>query len=105
MSLASKVAECAAAYEQECGKHSAELVPQIAEQIQNVSKMLMNLGRKTAQQGKRAYSTEVFPALVAEIFRLDLVEDHETVQAVANLWQSDYMNGYNAGETEYYRTD
>lgn len=98
MILSPMVAECAAAYEQECGKHSAELVPQIAEQIQNVSKMLMNLGRETAQQGERACSTEVFPALVAEIFRLDLVEDHLTVQVVANLWQSDYMNGYNTGE-------
>ena len=96
MTLSPMVAEWAADYEQEHGNKPNELVLQIAEHILKVGKMLTELGRKDAQQGKSAYPADVFPALVVKAFRLDVDEDHETVQSVADLWQSDYMAGYDA---------
>lgn len=95
MTLSHTVTEWAEAYEQEHGRKPAELVLQIAEHILNVSMMLTELGRNDAQNGKKAYPSDIFPALVAKAFRMDVDEDHETVQAVADLWQSDYMDGYN----------
>ena len=101
MTLSSTVAEWAAAYEQECGKKPNEQVLQIAEHISKVGKILRELGKKDAQQEKNARPTNVFPALVEKAFRLDVDEDHETVQAVADLWQSDYMDGYNSAKEEF----
>lgn len=98
MTLSPMVAELAEAYEQEHGHKPADLVLQIAEHILKVGKMLTELGQKDAQEGKSAYPADVFPALVVKSFRLDVDEDHETVQDVADLWQSDYMDGYNTGE-------
>lgn len=97
MTLSPMVAEFAADYEQEHGCKPAELVLQIAEHILNVGKMFTELGKKDAQQGKIAYPADVFPALVVKAFRMDADEDHEMVHVVADLWQSDYMDGYNAG--------
>lgn len=96
MSLSPMVTERAESYEQEHGHKPADLVLQIAEHILKVGKMLTELGQKDAQEGKSAYPADVFPALVVKAFRLDVDEDHETVQAVADLWQSDYMDGYTA---------
>lgn len=98
MTLSPMVTEWAEAYEQEHGHKPADLVLQIAEHILKVGKMLTELGQKDAQEGKSAYPADVFPALVVKAFRLDVDEDHETAQAVADLWQSDYMDGYNTGE-------
>lgn len=98
MTLSPMVTEWAEAYEQEHGHKPADLVLQTAEHILKVGKMLTELGQKDAQEGKSAYPADVFPALVVKAFRLDVDEDHETVQAVADLWQSDYMDGYNTGE-------
>lgn len=96
MTLSPMVAEWAEAYEQEHGHKPADLVLQIAEHILKVGKMLTNLGQKDAQEGKTPYPADVFPALVIKAFRMDVDEDHKTVQAVADLWQSDYMDGYDA---------
>lgn len=96
MTLSPMVTEFVAAYEQEHGKRPTELSIRIAESIQEVGKMLTELGQKDAQEGKKPYSSDVFPALVVKAFQLDADEDHKTVQAVADLWQSDYMDGYNA---------
>ena len=95
MTLSPMVAEWVAAYEQEHGCKPADLVLQIAERILKVGKMLTNLGQKDAQEGKTPYPADVFLALVIKAFRMDVDEDHDTVQAVADLWQSDYMDGYN----------
>lgn len=75
-------------------KHG-EMVLRIAEHILKVGKMLTELGQKDAREGKRAYPATFFPDLVVKAFRLDVGKTHEMVQAVADLWQSDYMNGYN----------
>ena len=75
-------------------KQPTELSLKAAEHILKVGKMLTELGQKDAQQGKSAYPADVFPALVVKAFRLDVAEDHETVLAVADLWQSNYMGGY-----------
>lgn len=94
MTLSPTVTEWAETYEQEHGHKPADLVLRIAEHILKVGKMLTEMGRKDAQQGKSAYPTDVFPALVVKAFRLNVDEGDETVQAVADLWQSDYMDGY-----------
>ena len=95
MTLSPMVTEWAEAHEQEHGCKPADLVLQIAEHILKVGKMLTNLGHRDAQENKAPYPADLFLALVIKAFRMDVDEDHETVQAVADLWQSDYMDGYN----------
>lgn len=87
----------AKAYEQEHGHKPSDLVLQIAEHIVKVCKMLNELGQKDAQQGKCAYPADFFPALVIKAFGMDISKHPDTVQAVADLWQSDYMDGYREG--------
>lgn len=93
MTLSPTVTEWAEAYEQEHGHKPADLVLQIAEHILKVGKMLKELGQKDAQQGKCAHATDFFPALVIKAFGIN---HPDTVQAVAELWQSDYMDGYSS---------
>lgn len=95
--MSGKVEEWAANYEQEFGRKPAELVLRVAEHIEKVGGMLTELGKKDAQEGKEAYSSKDFPTLVTKVFQLDPDKDHETVQAIAELWQSDYMDGYREG--------
>lgn len=95
MELSPTVAEWAAAYEQERGSKPAELVLQIAEHILKVGQRLTELGRKDARNGEKPYPAGVFLALVKKAFQIDDDEEHETLQAVADLWRSDYMDGYN----------
>lgn len=94
MKLSTMVADLAADYEQEHGQKPIGQALQIAEHILKVGAMLTELGRKNAQQGESAYSADVFSVLVVKAFQLDADEDHETVQAIADLWQFDYMDGY-----------
>lgn len=95
MELSLYVTEWANIYEQQHGHEPEGLLLQIAEHIMKVGQMLTERGREDAQQGKSAYHADVFPSLVLTAFRWDLCEDHETVQAIADLWQSYYMDGYN----------
>lgn len=87
----------AEAYEQEHGHKLSDLVLQIAEHIEKGCKMLNELGQKDAQQGKCAHPADFFPALVIKAFGMDISKHPDTVQAVADLWQSDYMDGYQEG--------
>lgn len=96
MNLSPVVAEWAEAYEQKHGHKPAELVLQVAEHIAKVSDMLRERGREDAQKGKKAPYADNFPLLVVKAFRLDLNTDHDMVQAIADLWRDDYMDGYNA---------
>lgn len=96
MKLSPLVAEWAEAYEQKHGHKPAELLIQVAEHITKVSDMLRERGRADAQQSKTAYPADTFPRLVVKAFRLELDTDHDMVQAVADLWHDDYMDGYNA---------
>ncbi|MBE6960213.1 MAG: hypothetical protein E7448_05780 [Ruminococcaceae bacterium] len=95
MILLPEVAEWVAAYEQEYSNKPADLVLQIAEYILKVGTMLKEYGRKDAQEGKCAYPAQFFPDLVIKAFREGIEKHPDTVQAVADLWQSDYMDGYN----------
>lgn len=95
MILSPTVAKLAASYEQEHGEKPGELVLQIAEHILKVGKTLTELGQKDAQKGRGAYSADFFPTLVLKAFGMDISKHPDTVQAVADLWQSDYMDGYN----------
>lgn len=97
MTLSPMVAEWAAAYEQEHGRNPTERALRVAEHIEKVSKKPTCLGRKDAQEGKGAYLSKDFMALVAKAFHLDPEKDHETVQTIADLWQSGYMDGYQEG--------
>lgn len=94
MTLSPTVTEWVATYEQEHGHKPSDLVLRITEHILNVGKMFTELGQRDAREGKSAYPADYFPVMAAKAFRLDVDEDHEMVQAVAGLWQSDYMDGY-----------
>lgn len=85
-------------YEQERGHRPSEMVIQIAMHIDKVGDMLRKRGREDAQKGEKEYSTEVFCALVRKAFQMKPDEHLETVQAIADVWQLDYMEGYNAGK-------
>lgn len=98
MNLSPTVAECAVIYEQEHGHGPSELATRAANHIDKVRGILRKQGQNDARKGLKPYPSDFFPALVVKAFRLDVDEDHETVQAVADLWQSDYMDGYNTGE-------
>ena len=95
MTLSPMVAKWAAAYEQEYGERPPELSLQIAEHINKVGERLTEQGRKDAQAGDYAYSTKIFQALVIKVFGEGIKKHPSTVQAVADLWRSDYMDGYN----------
>ena len=97
MILSPMVAELAAAYKQEHGHEPTERALQVSEHIEKVSRELTSLGRKNAQEDKKAYSADDFMALAAKTFHLDPEKDHETVQTIAGLWQSNYMDGYQGG--------
>lgn len=98
MTISHLTIEFVEAYEREYGQRTTELALEAAEHILKVGKLLTELGQKDAQQGKSAYPANVFPALVVKAFRLDGDENHETVQAVADLWKSNYMAGFDSGE-------
>ena len=94
MTLSPTVAKWAEIYEQEYGHKPTDLVLQIAEHIEKVCKMLNEQGHKDAQLGKCAHPADFFPALVIKAFGMDISKHPDTVQAVADLWQSYYMDGY-----------
>lgn len=98
MNSSPTITECAAIYEQEHGHKPSELAIRVANHIDQVRNRLRKQGQDDARKGMRAYPADFFPALVAKAFRLDVDEDHETVQAVADLWRSNYMDGYNTGK-------
>lgn len=101
MSLSPMVAKWATVYEQEHGKKPGELVIRIAEHVKKVCKILNERGQKDAQQGKCAHPADFFPALVIKAFGMDISKHPDTVQAIADLWQSDYMDGYTGTKQLY----
>lgn len=96
MKLSPEVAEWAEAYEQKHGHKPNELLVQIVEHIMKVNDTLTERGKNDAQKGKKALYADYFPELFRKVFGLDPGAHDETVQAVADLWKSAYMNGYNA---------
>lgn len=68
---------------------------QVEEHLTKVGDMLTERGKKEAQEGKEARPVDAFIELAAKAFRLDPTADHDTVQAVADLWRDYYMDGYN----------
>ena len=99
MTLSHMDAEREEACKQENARKPDDLVLRVMEHIEKIGKMLTELGKKDAQKGKKPYPADAFPALVVKVFRIDADEDHETVEAVADLWESDYLGGY-IGEKE-----
>ena len=97
MTLSPRCAEVVEAYEQEHGLKPSALAIRVVNHIDKVSGILRNQGRDDARKGLKAYPADFFPALVVKAFRMDVSEDHETEQAVADLWQSNYMDGYDTG--------
>lgn len=92
MNLSPMVAEWVAAYEQEHGRKPAELAIQAVEHIVKIGEQLTELGRKDAQEGKEAYWSGEFPKLVRIVFHN--IPSEATTKEIAELWQSDYMDGY-----------
>ena len=68
---------------------------QVLEHIEKVGDMLHQLGQKDAQKGENVRSADVFPLLVVKAFQMDADEDRDLIEGVADLWYSDYMDGYN----------
>ena len=71
-------------------------VVQMEQHLTKVANLLTEEGRKEAQEGKEARPIDDFIDIAARAFRLDPAKDLKTVQAVADLWESVYMNEYNA---------
>ncbi len=94
MTLSPTVAEWAETYEQECGHKPTDLALRIAEHILKVGKMLNAVGREDAIAGRGLRKADVFPALVYKAFSLRWDECPETVRDIADIWQNDYMEGY-----------
>ena len=90
------VEEWAIDYEQKYGKKPSKAAIEIIEHIIKVGDILTNKGREDGQKGERRYSDEAFPQLVRDVFHMTDA-DAETVDAVADLWKSDYMDGYREG--------
>ena len=98
MNLSPTIVKCAAIYEQDHGHNPSELAIRVVNHIDQEGNRLRKQGQDDARKGMKAYPADYFQALAVKAFRMDVDEDHETVQAVADLWQSDYMDGYNTGE-------
>lgn len=96
MKLSPEVAEWAEAYEQKRGHKPNKLLVQVTEHIMKVNDTLTERGKNDAQKGKKALHADYFPELFRKVFGLDPEAHDEAVQAVADLWESAYMNGYNA---------
>ena len=96
MNLSPMVAEWVAAYEQEHNKEPSEVAIQIAEHITKICEQLQDMGRKDAQEGKTPYPAEEFPKLVRIVFHN--IPSEATTKGIAELWRSDYMDGYNIWE-------
>lgn len=90
------VEEWAIDYEQKHGRKPSEVAIEIVNHIVKVGDILMNKGREDGQKGERRYSDEAFPQLVRDVFHMTDA-DAETVEAVADLWKNDYMDGYREG--------
>lgn len=71
---------------------------QVEQHLTKVANLLVEKGRKEAQEGKEARPIDEFMDLAAKAFRLDPEAHDDTVQAVADLWRDYYMDGYNAWE-------
>lgn len=97
MSVSPMVAEWVAAYEREHGRMPAEASVNIAEYIEKTGSMLQMWGAEDARNGTEPSRSETFSALVRQIFRLGEGKYPEAVQAVAELWETDYLEGYRKG--------
>lgn len=97
MSLSPLVVEWVAAYEQEHGRKPTETTVQIAQHIAKVGAALQEQGAKDAREGRKQCRSEEFPALVCRAFHMSESEDHEFVASIAELWESDYLEGYQEG--------
>lgn len=92
MNLSPMIAEWVAAYEQENRRKPSALAIQAAEHILKIGEQLTELGRKDAQEGKKAYPSKEFHKLVRIVFHN--IPSEATTKEIAELWQSDYMDGY-----------
>lgn len=85
-------------YEQEYGRKPSETVIRMAEHIEKVGKMLWEQGATDAQEGKKPRHREAHETLVRYAFQLGTDQSPDFVEAIAELWQSDCMEGYSTGK-------
>lgn len=91
------VEEWMIAYEQKHGRKPSEPLVKVIKHIDKVGDILRIKGEEDGKKGERRYSDEAFPQLVRDVFRMGPNADVETVQAIAELWQADYLEGYREG--------
>jgi len=94
MTLSPMVAEWVAIYEQKYGRKPTETAIRMTEHIVKVGGMLKKQAGRDIREGRKALQDEAFHSLVRWVFSMDKKQDPEFVQAIAELWQSDYMEGY-----------
>lgn len=90
------VEEWIIAHEQKYGQKPSEAAKKIVEHVIKVGDILANKGREDGQKGKQRYSDEAFSQLVRDVFHMTDA-DADVVESVADLWKSDYMDGYQEG--------
>lgn len=84
-------------YEQKHGRKPRETAVEIAKHIDRVGDMLKKHGEEDSRKGKRRYVDEAFPQFVREVFGMGPDVDIEVIQAIADVWKGDYMEGYREG--------
>ena len=70
------------------------LPPHIKQNVQRISAVLRDRGRKDAADNEPVCPDEVFPKVVCRVFHLDSGKDSDIVDAVAYLWRTAYQEGY-----------
>lgn len=91
----SYIEEWAEAYEQKYGKWPSEPALEVAQHIEKVGTMFREEGRKDAQSAQEPRRIETFARLAQYAFHYDL--DEETARIIGDLWQAEYMKGYQEG--------
>ena len=84
-------------YEQKHGRKPSETTVEIVRHIVRVGDMLKKHGEEDGRKGKRRYVDEAFPQFVWEVFGMGPDVDIEVIQAIADVWKGDYMEGYREG--------
>lgn len=95
MKLSTCVAKWVTVYKQNYGHAPNRKAIAAAEHIEQIRNQVKILGQRHAEQGRAAVANDFFCTLFRQIFRLEDSRNHEAVQAVADIWQEDYMDSFN----------
>lgn len=99
LTMKSEVDVCKFEYEAIHGKTPDSAAMKVVEHIAFVAEQLEKLGLLDATRGYGVRSKDVFIELVSKVFDVEASE-YEGVQAIANLWEMYYLDGYEKGDEE-----